>query len=77
MAKFIKVRDAYHKELGRHTYINVDYILVVEDVSRIDTSFGGKSDAMSAITVAYRSTVYALDTVEQIMNMIKEKENEC
>ena len=75
MAKFIKVRDA-HKGLNRVTYINVDHIRCVEDISETSTQnneFLGIPNAMSAIYIGPRMTVYSLDTMDRIMDMIREK----
>ena len=76
MAKFIEVRDSY-KGLDRFTYINVDHIRCVEDISRTPTQnneFLNIPHAMSAIYIGHRMTIYSLDTMEHIMDMIREKE---
>lgn len=72
MAKFIKVRES-HRGSDKFTYINVDHIRCVEDVSKTpmpNNDFLNIPNAMSAIHMGHRMTVYSLDTMDRIMDMI-------
>lgn len=74
MIKFIKVKNAWGASAGQDIVINVDKIVYIRDISDLYSETA--PSANSKIYVSYSDVIYAKETVKELTDMIKEKEND-